>query len=226
MVATVLTEGLHAGAFIVSEAEQGFYTRDQVTVGLSQTILAGQIVGKIAVPAGVTSSVVADAANTGNGVFTLDATNPVAAGAQDGAYRVVCIAVAANLGTFEVLDPKGVEIGRVQVAATFNNQIKFVIADGATDFAAGDAFTVLVGRETGTDEQVVAWIPSATDGSQNPAGIMYGPVTTDGTATKLGTIVVRHAEVRLSDLTFGGSPTAAQKAACIEALRRLPIICR
>lgn len=107
MTATVLTEGLHAGAFIVSEAEQGYFSRDQVTVALSQTLVAGQVVGKVGVPAGETSSVAADAGNTGNGVFTLDATNPVAAGAIDGIYRVVCIAVAANSGTFAVTDPKG-----------------------------------------------------------------------------------------------------------------------
>lgn len=226
MTATVLTEGLHAGAFIVSEAEQGYFSRDQVTVALSQTLVAGQVVGKVGVPAGETSSVAADAGNTGNGVFTLDATNPVAAGAIDGIYRVVCIAVAANSGTFAVTDPKGVEIGRVAVAGTFNNQIKFVIADGATDFAAGDAFSVTVGRETGTDEQVVGWTPGATDGSQKAAGILIYPCTTDGSNTAQRAIIARHAEVRLADLTFGGSPSAAQKAEAIEQLRATGIVCR
>ena len=36
--------------------------------------------------------------------------------------------IAANSGEFVVYDPDGIEIGRVAVAATFNNQIKFVIA--------------------------------------------------------------------------------------------------
>ena len=51
---------------------------------------------------------------------------------------------AANSGEFVVYDPDGIEIGRVAVAATFNNQIKFVIADGSNDFAIGDAFSVTV----------------------------------------------------------------------------------
>lgn len=224
MTATVLSEGLHAGAFIVSEAEQGFFSRDQVTVALSQTILAGQVIGKVAVPSGITSSGTADAGNTGNGTLTLDASNPVDTGAQDGNYRLVALAPTE----FEVLDPKGINIGRVATGATFANQIKFVVAAGGTAFAVGDAFTVTVGRESvqATDEQVKPWTPSATDGSQNPTGIMVYPVTTDGTATKLGTMLARHSEVRLSDLTFGGSPSAAQQKECIEQLRRLGIVCR
>jgi hypothetical protein len=224
MTATVLSEVLHAGAYIVSE-HHGF-SRDQVVVALNQNIAAGQIVGAIDVVAGVTSSVAPDAGNTGNGVFTLDGAAPVAAGAKDGIYRVVCQAVAANGGTFEVFAPDGTELGKVAVGATFNNQIKFVVADGATDFVVGDAFSVTVGVESGNDRQVKAWDPANTDGSQNPVGVMMYPVVTDGSATKLATIHARHAEVRLSDLTFGGSPSAAQKAECIEQLRALGIICR
>lgn len=224
MTATVLTEVLHAGAYLVSE--DVFFSRDQVVVALSQNIAAGQVVGALDVVAGVTSSVTADSGNTGNGVFTLDGTAPVATGAKDGSYRVVCIAVATNSGTFEVMGPDGVAIGRVAVGATFNNQIKFVIADGATDFAAGDAFTVVVGIESVNDRQIVAWNPAGADGSQVPIGIMFQPTVTDASNTKLGTITARHSEVRLSDLTFGGSPSAAQKLECIEMLRRIGIVCR
>jgi hypothetical protein len=224
MTAIVLSEGLHAGAYIVSEHHG--YSRDQVTVALNQSIAAGQVVGKVAVPGNVTSSSAADAGNTGNGTLTLDATAPVASNAQDGTYRIIAISAGAG-AEFLVEDPKGVEIGRVAAGATFANQIKFAIAAGGTAFAVGDTFTVTVGRETnGTDEQVVPWTPTATDGSQNPVGIMMYPVVTDASATKLGTIHARHAEVRLSDLTFGGSPTAAQQAECIEQLRRLGIVCR
>src|SRR5258706_15541199 len=102
-----LTEQLHPGAFIVSE-EENFHCRASVVIALSQTILAGQVLGKTGLPAGETSSVAADAGNTGNGVFTLDVTNPVSAAARDGIYRVVCIAVAANGGSFAVFDPEGV----------------------------------------------------------------------------------------------------------------------
>jgi hypothetical protein len=224
MTALVISEGLHAGAYLVSEHHG--YSRDQVTVALNQTIAAGQIVGKVGTPATETSSVTPDATNTGNGAFTLDPTTPVLTSAVDGNYRVICDLGGAT-AEFEVEDPNGHSIGRYAIGgAAFSNQIKFTIAAGGTAFAAGDSFSVSVLRRSGIDEQVVAWTPTATDGSQVPAGIMMYPVTTDGTATKLGTIHSRHAEVRLADLTFGGSPTAAQKSECIEGLRRLTIVCR
>lgn len=222
---TTLTETLHAGCYVVSEAD-GFYSRDQVVVALSQTLVAGQVIGKTDVVAGVTSSCAADAGNTGDGVFTIDGTAPVGAGAKNGVYRAVCIAVAADGGEFAVFDPAGVEIGRVAVGATFNNQIKFVIADGATDFAAGDAFSITVGVEA-ADQQVKALDTTATDGSQRVGGIMYDAVTTDGSNTKIATITARNAEVRGVDLTWPASSfTAAQKAAAIVDLAKLGIIVR
>jgi hypothetical protein len=218
-----LTETLHAGAFIVSEA-RGYFSRDTGTIAINQTILPGQVLYSSAVVASLTATATADAGNTGNGVFTLDVTTPALATAQNGAYRVVCEAVVANAGTFLVMDPSGVEIGRYQaVAAAFANQIKFTIADGATDFAVGDAFTVVVGRESGIDEQFSA-LPN--DGSQVASAIAVYPVTTGGSATAKIAIMKRHAEVRLSDLTFATSISAANKAKAIEELRAYGIICR
>lgn len=220
---TTLTETMHAGAFIVSESENGYYSRDQVTVALSQTLLAGNPVYKSGVIASETSSVAADAGNTGNGVFTIDGTAPVAAGAMNGNYRVVNDLVAANGGEFLVFDPNGVNIGRVAVGATFNNQIKFVIADGSTDFAIGDAFTVSVGRESNTDETVTA-LPN--DGSQVCAGLMVYPVTTGGSATAKGALLCRVAEYRAADITWPSGISAANKAKAIEELRAIGLIGR
>lgn len=220
----VLTESRHPGCFMVSEAEAR-RSRDVFTVALSQTLLAGQVVGKTAVPASVTSSVAADAGNSGNGVFTIDGTNPVAAGAQDGIYRVINQLVAANSGEFVVFDPGGHEIGRVAVGATFNNQIKFSIADGSNDFAIGDAFSVTVGIEE-ADYQLAVLNPTGTDGSQNAAGILWDNVTTDGSNTAKAVVIVREAEVRGSDLTWPGGITAAQQAEATRQLERLGIVIR
>ena len=117
----VQVEPKHAGAFMVSEAP-GRLSRDRLVVALNQSLAAGQVVGKTAVVAQVTSSAAADGSNTGNGVITLDATAPVAAGAKHGVYRAVNELVATNSGTFVVFDPDGIEIGRVAVGATFSNQ--------------------------------------------------------------------------------------------------------
>lgn len=225
MPVPVFNEALHAGAFIVSEAS-GNQSRENALIAASQTLVAGHVLGKTAVIASTTSSAAPDAGNTGNGAITLDATNPVLAAAINGVYRAVCIAVAANGGTFAVFDPEGVEIGRVAVGATFNNQIKFVIADGAVDFTAGDAFSITVGIEGVMDEQFKAFDPAATDGAQRAAAILVYPVTTGAGVTMRRAVIRRLAEVRASDLTWPGGITAAQKAAAIEQLRALNIILR
>lgn len=41
-------------------------------------------------------------------------------------------------------DPDGVTIGTATVAVLYDGPINFTIADGATDFAAGDAFVITV----------------------------------------------------------------------------------
>lgn len=219
----LLTETIHAGAFIVQEGP-GYYSRDQVTVAISQTLLAGSPVYNDVVAAGVTSSAAADAGNTGgSGTLTLDVTTPVLAGAQNGNYRVICIEPAANAGTFEVFDPQGVALGKYNVAgAAFSNQIKFTISD-ASDFVAGDGFTVTVGLESLLDQQVKA-LPN--DGSQVCSGLMVWPVTTGGSATAKGARLSRLAEVRAADIQWPAGINAANKAKAIEELRAIGIISR
>jgi len=225
MTVTVFTEAQHAGAFIVSEAP-GCLSRDTAVIAASQTITPGKVLGKTAVIAGVTSSAAADAGNTGNGTMTLDVTTPVAANAKHGVYRAVCIAVAANGGTFAVFDPEGVEIGRVLVGGTFNNQVKFVIADGSTDFVAGDAFSISVGIESIADEQFKALDLSATDGVQNAAAVAVYSATTGVGETKKIAVISRNAELRAADLAWPAGITAVQKAAAIEQLRARGIVLR
>lgn len=222
---TTLTETLHAGGFIVSEAN-GKRSRDQVTIGLSQTLVTAQVLGRAPLAASVTSSAAADAGNTGNGVFTIDGTTPVLADAKNGVYRVVCIEPVTNLGTFAVIDPKGVEIGRAIVGTAFSNQIKFSIADGATDFVAGDAFSVTVGIED-ADYDYKAYDTTATDGCQRAAAVLFSAVTTDGSTKKQGVVMRRSCELRASDLVWPASNlTAAQKAQAIQELNDLGIVLR
>jgi hypothetical protein len=106
-----------------------------------------------------------------------------------------------------VFDPDDIELGRVAVGAVFNNQIKFSIADGATDFAIGDAFSVTVGIEE-SDYQVAAFNPTAANNAA-PA-----------------VIIARAAEVRGVDLTWPAVITAAQQAEAIRQLEKLNIIIR
>jgi hypothetical protein len=103
--------------------------------------LATSVSGKITVPATLSGG----KGNVGNGVLTPDVTTPVLSDAKAGKYEVVCIAAASNSGTFRVYDPNGDEVGSdVAVAATFATQIKFVVADGSSDFVVGDQINVTV----------------------------------------------------------------------------------
>lgn len=217
------TEGRHAAEFVLSEAE--FHrSRDNILLAASQSIIAGAILIAAGVAAGITATASADASNTsGSGAITLDATTPVLNGAQDGVYRAVCIAVAANGGEFEVFDPNGRPIGKVAVGATFANQIKFVIAD-ATDFVAGDAFSIKVGIEPSD----LAYSNLTTDGPGDAklALALYN-VVTGGTETGTQTSgLTRDCEVAGPRLTWPAGITAAVKAETINALAKQGIIVR
>lgn len=97
----------------------------------------------------------ADAGNTGNGVLTM-ASPSVGAGVKEGVYRLVAIEPASDAGQFSIEDPDGVQIGVATVAVAYDGVIKFTIADGGTDFVAGDAFSITV---------------AASDGDTKPIGI-------------------------------------------------------
>lgn len=112
---------------------------------VAQKVSTGKIVPRAHVP-----SLAADHATTaqafsgtGNGVMTL-ATPDTSDSVLEGAYKVVFIEPAANLGTFQVWRPDGSYDGSGVVGTAYTGSIKFTIADGSTDFIAGDTFTVTV----------------------------------------------------------------------------------
>lgn len=106
----------------------------------------------------------------GKGVLTMDATTPLLTGYQLGVYKAMCIAAASSAGTFAVYDPGGVLLGTHTVGgAAFANEIKFTIADGDTDFAVGDTFTITVAQAVADNGGVF----SVTD----PDGVVIGNAT-------------------------------------------------
>ena len=115
----------------------------------------------------------------------------------------VAASVPSNGGVFAVTDPKGVFVANATVGSPFANQIGFTIADGAPDFSVGDEFDVTV-----VFTQYAAWTPGDTAAAI--AG--YGCTPAAGQTVQI-TVINAHAAVRLADITFGGSPTAAQIAA-------------
>ncbi len=213
---SVKTESMHPGEYIVSEAS-GFRSRDPLKIGASQSIIPGQVLGRLAAAALVTVSAAAVSGNTGNGVLSM-ADPAVSSKAKNGVYKAVCTVAATNGGTFRVEDPGGIFIANAAVGIAFNKEIKFTIADGATDFVVGDTFEISVGVENPADYTYVAYDPTATDGSEIASAIAMYPAVTGADETKMIAGHVRDCEVRASDLTWPAGITAAQKAAAIANL--------
>lgn len=162
-----------------------------------------------------TAIAAAQAGNTGNG--TMGAVT-VSAGAKAGVYTLEIIEVAANAGTFIVIDPDGVPIGTGNVAAAFSaGGLAFTLADGATDFVAGDGFTItvtLTAGGAGTDriygitvEAVklpLAVVPPTNTSLDSETGDVFIAIATTGTVNR-----------DLAEDCLGRAYTAAELAAFV-----------
>lgn len=142
--------------------------------------------------------------------------------AQLGTYRVTLLATSAT-AEFEVIAPSGAKLKRGQVATAYaSDHVNFTLANGGT-MTSGDYFNIIVEKNT---QQVVAWDPTATDGSQVPAGVLFGAVNATSAALA-GLLVARMAEVKGALLTFKSGVSATAIVACkSRLLPALSIIAR
>ncbi|MDX2223601.1 MAG: head decoration protein [Rhodospirillaceae bacterium] len=213
-----VTETMHPGEFLISEAA-GNRSREKVTVLSGQNLKAGHVLGAVLTALTVAAPVFA---GTGNGAITMDATTPVLASAKVGAYTATCVTAATNGGTFRVEDPDGFVLGDVAVGATFADDIKFVIADGSTDFVVGDKFTITV---TAGSSKVRELNLTGIDGSEKAYGVLWDAIDASA-ADVAGAAIVRDAEVDANDLTWPSGITTNQKNAAIAQLATRGIIVR
>ncbi len=209
-----LIEDQHKAEFLVSEAN-GTLSRESITILSGQNLKPGHVLGKILDGSAVGAAV---AGNTGNGTIgSVDAGTS----AKKGVYTLTCIEPAANGGKFSVEDPDGVTIGSASVGAPFAGAVEFTIADGATDFASGDGFTITV---TGV-EKFKEYNPASTDGSQIAVALLLDYA--DATAGDVpGVGIVRQAEVNAGELVWFTGAIDNQKAAGLESLQAVGIIAR
>ena len=200
-------------------------SREAVSIGAEQTILPGQLLGGKVVAADTTTAVTAAPGNTGNGVLTM-ADPAVSSRVKNGRYTIECVTAAVDGGSFRVEDPGGKEIGTATVGVAFNKEVKFTIADGATDFAVGDTITIDIGVESPADFEFVAFDPAGSDGSETVRGVaLYGAATAVGESIKI-TAIVRDAEINGHCLALPDGITAAQTAQAYADLSNLDIIVR
>lgn len=212
-----LTEGNYTAEFLLSEAA-GSRSRDNITLKTPEDLKAGAVLGRETTAA--TESTAVHSGNTGDG--TMGAVTATA-GAKEGTYRLTVIEPATDAGTFQVEDPDGVVIGTGTVAVAFSEGgIAFTLADGATDFVAGDGFDIKISAATFKWQ---AHDPAATDGTQEPAGILYAD-TDASAADKVTAIIARDAEVKTSELIWKTGISTEDKELGIEALAQAGILVR
>lgn len=231
MRAYSVTTGL-AGVsdFIHSEYDQT-YTSEKRTLlagsGAARILPQFALAAAIALGAAtVTPGAVVGTGNGAIGVVTADA------GAEAGTYQVVIIEPASNGGVFEVIRPGGELDGTGTLGAPFNGRINFTLADGATDFVAGDRIPVVVSYADGARDgegkhKVVQWDPTATNGAQIIIGVnlweAVAPQNIDGDCTlaERGPLIGRREAI-----VWHAGVTDEQKAAAYARLSELGIECR
>lgn len=164
-----------------------------ITLAAGENLDRGHVLGKITVGAATAAAFATNAANTGTcGTVT------VGAGAKAGVYKAIIIEPATNSGKFTVEDPDGITVGVGTVAAAFSaGGLGFTIADGATDFSAGEGFNITVaagsGHYTGFDADLA-------NGAQFARAILAED--TDATSAATPTIAYVHGEFNVSALSW------------------------
>lgn len=161
---------------------------------------------------------------TGNGVLT-PAGTPYSNDAQQGNYKVIFDATVTNSGQFEVFRPDGTLDGRGVVGTAYAGQVKFTIADGSSDFVAGDVFTIPV-AVTGISYKYWPLNLSATDGSQNAFAVSLSKKTATNGGSDQSIVALRRGPAIVDDLhlIWPAGITADQIAAALVQLEANGIV--
>lgn len=220
---SLLTEGKVPGDWLKGEqVDPQDFSREKITIlagsGAVRALTSGMVLAKVTKGAATAAAV---AGNTGNGTM---GSVTVGAAAKPGVYSLTFIEPASNAGKFVVEDPDGNVVGAGTVAVAFSaGGLGFTLADGATDFVSGDAFTITVAAGSGK------WVQIDDDGllgSEDAAGILYIDVTApDGTDAK-GVAIVRNAVVSANGITWPSDFDSTEKAAAVVQLAALGILVR
>lgn len=212
----ILTQARRWTDFLGAEAS-GKRSRENITIAASQTIVPGQVLGRVDTGTATAGAVV----GTGNGAMGSITLGP---DVKPGNYTVRITSAAANAGGFNLIDPDGDVVGSGNVASAFtSDHLSFTLADGSTDFTAGTTIPIAVAV---TASSYKALNLAGTDGSEVASAIALYPVETGGAETKVIAAVVRDCEVNGGELTWPAGITVNQKATATRQLADLGVIVR
>lgn len=183
------------------------------TVGTSQTASSTTVTA-------TSASVAAGGSNTGNGVMgAITVTND----AKPGDYAVKVTKAGTNVGDFQVVDPDGYVVGNGTVAVAFSGGgLAFTLADGSTDFAVGDEFTITVAAGSGN---YAMHDVDGIDGRDSAVAILFDAVDATSAAVS-GVGITRAAEVNADEITWKTGISDGNKTAGIASLAARNIIVR
>lgn len=201
------------------------YCRDAIVILEGEGALAvNTLLGRVTL--GAASSTAKSGGNTGNGTLVLDNTTPVIAGAAAGVYRLR-FTTTTNV---RLEDGDGRVLGDITIGGSTGNsvtvqeQIKGVLTQGATPFAAGDGFDVTIAEGSGKYRKCDL---DNVDGSAVAAGVLCHAVeATDGDVSAVALVRGPAVGGRLG-LKFDASfDTGAKKANALAQLAARGIVVR
>lgn len=218
-MAVIATENQHYSNVVKREdgIEWGQCKKVITINGAAATLPIGSVLGSfIASPVGTAGAVV----GTGNGAMgSITVTSN--AGLQLGKYTLRITKTVANAGDFVLLDPQGKVVGIGSVGTAFNQAgFSFTLADGATDFVAGDYLPITV---TGTVKYKLVE-STATDGTEVAKVVLVGdangapiPVVA-ALNTDVNALVLYRGVCAVADsaLSYGASVDTAPEIAAVK----------
>lgn len=203
-----VTAGTKITAFGTGTGGTGTYTVSESQTASSTTITA------------VAAYAAAWSGNTGNGAM---GAITVTAAALPGTYKLMITEPGTNVGNFQVFNPNGLLVDQGDVAAAFSaGGLGFTLADGSTDFVAGDGFDIVVAAG---DSKYVPYDDDNADGSNVACAVALENADSTAADATCATIV-RLAEVKSSLLQWAATNDAGDKTAGLADLAALIIIAR
>ena len=160
--------------------------------------------------------------NTGNGTFVLDEDTPALVNAKPGEKLTLRFTTTTNvrLETEDGAVLADIAIGGASGnSVTVNERVKGVLTQGATPFAAGDGFDVLVPDEVAYEQINFA---SAT-GAQRASAILINTIDARVSAGE-SAVLIGHAQIVPHQLVWPEGATSTQKARALAQLGQLGIV--
>lgn len=194
---------------IVLFEQPSHYSRATATIVSGAGILKpGTVLGERTKTA---ANATADGGNTGDGAISAVTLGALA---EVGTYELVCVAAAADAGTFAVLTPSGYRLADLTVAVAYAGaHLNLTISDGAADFVVGDKFTVDV---TGDGKYDFAKDGDVT-GLANATAVLLEEVDATSADVTNALVLARDSIVSEQGLIFHSSVDDATKRAAMKA---------